>query len=123
MSLFFRTISVDEAREIARQLGSPVGTEEVPLEMAAGRVLASQVKADLDIPGFSRSVVDGYAVRATDTVGASDAIPAMLALAGRVSMGSQDTLVHMSPREERSPPIPMRWRWWNTANRSGTRCW
>jgi molybdopterin molybdotransferase len=92
MSLFFRTISVDEAREIARQLGSPAGTEEVPLEKAAGRVLASQVKADLDIPGFSRSVVDGYALAATDTVGASDAIPAMLALAGRVSMGVQDNL-------------------------------
>jgi molybdopterin molybdotransferase len=93
MSLFFQTISVDEAREIARQLGSPAGTEDVPLEMAAGRILASQVKADIDIPGFSRSVVDGYAVTATDTVGASDAIPAMLALVGRVSMGIHDNLV------------------------------
>jgi molybdopterin molybdotransferase len=90
MSLFFQTITVDEALRIARQLGSPVGTEEVPLEMAAGRVLASQVKADIDIPGFSRSVVDGYALRASDSVGASDAIPAMLAMAGRISMGKEE---------------------------------
>ncbi len=92
MSLFFTTISVDEALGIARRLGSPVGTEEVPLDLAAGRVLASQVKADVDIPGFSRSVVDGYALHASDTVGASDAIPAMLALAGRISMGREEPI-------------------------------
>jgi molybdopterin molybdotransferase len=92
MSLFFTTISVDEAMGIARRLGSPVGTEEVPLDGAAGRVLASQVKADVDIPGFSRSIVDGYALCAFDTVGASDAIPAMLTLAGRVSMGRKEKI-------------------------------
>ncbi|MBP1929866.1 molybdopterin molybdotransferase [Methanolinea mesophila] len=90
MSLFFRTISVDEALRIAREIASPVGTEEVPLETAAGRVLASEISSDDDIPGFPRSVVDGYAVRAADTVGSSDAIPAMLALSGRVSMGTLD---------------------------------
>jgi molybdopterin molybdotransferase len=50
-------------------------------------VLAADVRADTDIPGFDRSVVDGYAVLASDTTGAGDAVPAMLHLTGRVGMG------------------------------------
>jgi molybdopterin molybdotransferase len=51
-------------------------------------VLAAPVAADTDIPGFDRSVVDGYAVRSSDTTGAGDAIPAILQCVGRVAMGT-----------------------------------
>ncbi|MDI3317721.1 MAG: molybdopterin molybdotransferase MoeA [Bacillota bacterium] len=61
--------------------------ENVPVEEAAGRVLARDLFAPGDIPGFDRSTVDGYAVRAGETAGASEALPAMLTLAGAVVMG------------------------------------
>ena len=61
--------------------------ETVPLELAAGRVLAQDVCAAEYVPDFDRSTVDGYAVRAADTFGCSDAIPAILPLAGEVRMG------------------------------------
>ena len=48
---------------------APVGTEPVPLEAALGRVLAEDVVAEVDVPGFDRSGVDGFAVRAADLDG------------------------------------------------------
>jgi molybdopterin molybdotransferase len=55
-------------------------TEGVPLEEAAGRVLASDVVAGFDVPPFDRASMDGYAVRAADTAGATEARPARLRL-------------------------------------------
>ena len=66
----------------------PLGlTERVPLAGALGRVLAESVKAEEYVPDFDRSTVDGYACRAADTFGCSDAIPAILNVAGEVLMG------------------------------------
>src|SRR5215831_8430299 len=62
----------------------PLGVETVPLSQALGRVLARPVLADVDVPGFDRSSVDGFAVRAADTVGASEREPKALALNGEV---------------------------------------
>src|SRR5215470_14685570 len=62
----------------------PRGAETVPLPQALGRVLARPVLADVDVPGFDRSSVDGFAVRAADTVGASERAPKALALNGEV---------------------------------------
>jgi molybdopterin molybdotransferase len=64
------------------------GTETVALDDAWGRIPAADVRACAALPGFDRSAVDGYAVRAEDTFGASEAIPAYLTLAGRVTMGA-----------------------------------
>jgi putative molybdopterin biosynthesis protein len=58
----------------------PLGAETVPLSQALGRVLARPVTADVDVPGFDRSSVDGFAVRADDTAGASERAPKTLAL-------------------------------------------
>ena len=67
---------------------SPVAvTEEVPLTAAMGRVLAEDIEATEYVPDFDRSTVDGYAVRARDTFGCTDAIPAILPLQGEVLMG------------------------------------
>ncbi len=87
MSIFLKVVSVSEATATARRIAPQPVQEIVPLEMAAGRVLAEDVRSDTDIPGFDRSVVDGYAVRAADTTGASDPVPAMLRTRGRVEMG------------------------------------
>ena len=58
----------------------PLGAETVPLAQAFGRVLARAVIADVDVPGFDRSSVDGFAVRADDTVGATERAPKALVL-------------------------------------------
>ena len=87
MSIFLKVVPVSEAITTVRRIAPAPEQETVPLGMASGRVLAADVRSDTDIPGFDRSVVDGYAVRAADTIGASDAIPAILLMKGRVEMG------------------------------------
>lgn len=61
---------------------SPLPAEHAPLSEALGRVLARDVIAPLDVPGFDRSNVDGFAVRAADTFGASEDRPRRLRLSG-----------------------------------------
>jgi len=94
MSRFLTVISVADAVAVAERIAPALKTESVPVEQSAGRVLASDIAADTDIPGFDRSVVDGYAVRSADTIGASDSVPALLCCAGRVAMGQHD--MHLS---------------------------
>jgi putative molybdopterin biosynthesis protein len=55
-------------------------TESVPISEALARVLAEDVRAEVDVPGFDRSNMDGFAVRAEDTYGATEEQPARLAL-------------------------------------------
>lgn len=64
-------------------------SETLALEHCLGRVLATDIAAPLDVPGFDRSTMDGYAVQARDTFGASASMPAMLRLIGEVQMGAE----------------------------------
>jgi molybdopterin molybdotransferase len=57
-------------------------TEMVPLRMAAGRVLASTVVSEVDVPGFDRATMDGYAVQADSTEGAASYSPVSLTVIG-----------------------------------------
>jgi molybdopterin molybdotransferase len=66
-------IPVDEALAIVLRETAPLAAEEVPLGDALGRVLAEDVPADADLPPFDRAAMDGYALRAQDTTGASTA--------------------------------------------------
>ncbi len=59
---------------------APLGAETVALALARGRVLAADIVAPCDVPGFDRASVDGFALRAEDTDGASEARPAILRL-------------------------------------------
>jgi molybdopterin molybdotransferase len=61
----------------------------VPLAGALHRVPAAPVAAPHALPGFARSTVDGYAVRAADTYGVSDGLPGYLQLTGAVLMGAE----------------------------------
>jgi molybdopterin molybdotransferase len=88
MSLFLQVVSVSKAIEEIRNLVKRCSDETVPLVEALHRILAEDVCTDGNIPGFTRSVVDGYAVRAADTTGSSDTIPSMFPLRGRVAMGA-----------------------------------
>jgi molybdopterin molybdotransferase len=60
----------------------------VPLRAALRRVTAEPVRAPHPLPGFARSTVDGYAVRAADTYGASEGLPGYLTVTGAVRMGA-----------------------------------
>jgi len=84
---FFTTRSVAEALSGFRP-GRRTPAETVPLGEAAGRIPAAPVTAPHALPGFARSTVDGYAVRAADTYGVSDGLPGYLDVAGAVRMGS-----------------------------------
>ncbi len=88
MSLFLNVVSVSKAIEEIRNIALRCGDERIPLSEALHRILAEDIRSDIDIPGFTRSVVDGYAVRAADTTGSSDAIPSIFPLHGRVAMGA-----------------------------------
>jgi len=73
------TIALEEARRlIARAIRPITRTERVRLDAANGRVVASPIVAPDDVPPFSRAAMDGYAVRAADTVGASTQAPRTL---------------------------------------------
>lgn len=93
MSRFLHVVAVAEAVRAAVRIAPAGTTEMVPVEQSAGRVLAAPVTADIDIPGFDRSVVDGYAVRSSDTTGAGNASPALLRSVGRIAMGGDRKLV------------------------------
>ena len=78
----------EEVLRLIEQEFKPIGsTESIPLSEALNRVLAEDIKAEEYVPDFDRSTVDGYALRAKDTFGCSDAIPAILNLVGEVKMG------------------------------------
>jgi molybdopterin molybdotransferase len=88
---FFKLKSPEEVKKILSDFGS-CGDETVPLEEALGRTLSRDLVTDEDLPGFSRTVVDGYAVKAKDTFGASESLPCLLEVKGEVMMGESPEL-------------------------------
>lgn len=80
----------DQARELLfSQLRFPaVEAESVETGAALGRVTATEIVAPHPLPEFPRSTVDGYALRAKDTFGASESLPAYLSLTGEIRMGA-----------------------------------
>jgi molybdopterin molybdotransferase len=83
---FFAVKTVAEALAGFRP-GRRTAVETVALAAAHRRVPAEPLRAPHDLPGFARSTVDGYAVRAADTYGASEALPSYLEVTGAVAMG------------------------------------
>ena len=79
---FLEVVGRDEAEQRFRAhlRLAPLGEERVGLAQALGRVLAREIVSGVDVPGFDRSNVDGFAVRAADTAGASDDCPRRLRL-------------------------------------------
>jgi len=87
--IFKERTSVDEALQLFLESFSSLRhTEEVPLEACAGRVLAESVISERDVPHYRRAAMDGYAVRASDTSGASPANPLFLQLSDSVEEGT-----------------------------------
>ena len=84
---FRSLISLEEAQSIVQSRLPHMAMVSVPLPEARGRILAEKVVSSLDVPGFSRASMDGFAVRAEDTLAAREDRPVCLHLAGTVPMG------------------------------------
>ena len=86
----FRDLSSPERfHEVIESLGIDGGTEMVDIADARGGVLAERIDANIDVPGFDRAAMDGYAVRARDTFGATEADPAVRPVVGTVHAGEE----------------------------------
>ncbi|MBM4444445.1 MAG: molybdopterin molybdenumtransferase MoeA [Chloroflexi bacterium] len=99
MPELFTVLTPDQAwSKLEPHLSAIDQTEAIPTVEALGRVLADDIAAPADLPHFPRSAMDGYAVRAGDTHGASESQPAFLKVVGEVLMG-RPAAVSLSPGE------------------------
>ena len=86
MPEFFKVVTPEQVFEALAGF-SRLAVETVPLDDALGRICGADIASPEDLPPLPRSTMDGFAVRAADTFGASDSIPAFLDVAGAVAMG------------------------------------
>ncbi len=109
MPELFRLTSLQEARRrlednLPQELRQGrLGIEAIPLTGACGRVLAEDIISPVDLPPFGRSIMDGFAVRAQDTFGATDGLPGQLTVIGEVKMG-QPAGVSITPGQAAKIP-------------------
>lgn len=91
---YFTCIALKDAESLIKNelFGLSVGGEQVALAKALGRIAADEVVSKEDLPPFSRSTVDGFAVRGMDTFGASEGVPALFDIVGEVIMGKSTSL-------------------------------
>ena len=82
MKGFSERADVEEVLRFLAERSAALPPEPVAVDACAGRVLAAEVHAEVDVPGFARAAMDGYAVRGEDTFGASAYEPVELALVG-----------------------------------------
>lgn len=83
-------ISFEQARKLILDATRPIErVEEVSILEAGGRVIAQRVVAEMDVPPFPRAAMDGYAVRAEDTFGATSLHPVELSLVGALHAGEE----------------------------------
>jgi len=85
---FFKVLAPQDALRLLLAV-EPVGAERTPSVKGRARVLAEDLHSAVDLPHFHRAAMDGYAVKAKDTFGASQSLPAYLKLAGVVEMGKE----------------------------------
>lgn len=95
---FFHCLSLDEAQILIESTLSDSfsAVEQIPLDQAVGRIAAIDFTSTEEVPAFSRSTVDGYAVFSGDTFGAGEGIPATLEVVGEILMGCESQY-HLQP--------------------------
>lgn len=86
MTEFLKVKTVDEVLALLGNL-DPLPEETLALDSACGHMLATALQAPEAVPHFDRALMDGYAVRARSTFGASETLPALLEICGEVTMG------------------------------------
>jgi molybdopterin molybdotransferase len=89
MPEFLKLTPVQDALQILlSQMNVQVTSEKVATLNSLGRVTTRPINSPLPLPPFPRATVDGYAVRAADTFGASESLPAYLRVIGEILMGA-----------------------------------
>ncbi len=90
MRPFSSLLSLGDAKSTILENARPVRKyEAVSIENISGRVLASDIKADMNVPPFARSAMDGFAVKAEDTYGAGEFSPRTLRMVGVIRAGEE----------------------------------
>ncbi len=86
---FFKVVSVEEGKRLLKEnlRDYEFEIEEVDILNSLDRVLGEEIYSNIDVPDFNRSTVDGYAIKSSDSHGASDSIPSILNIIGEVKMG------------------------------------
>ena len=105
MPEFFNVLPPQQALDALLKVLPPsrVDVEEVAVGDALGRITAADLTAGEDLPAFPRSTVDGYSLRAADTFGATEGLPAYFTIVGEVPMGRPaEVAVGRGAR----PPLP-----------------
>ncbi|MEE9566310.1 MAG: gephyrin-like molybdotransferase Glp [Desulfobacteria bacterium] len=88
---FFKVTSLETVLELVRTF--PCVTDEVlPLDQCVGCILSQDIVSEIDLPEFNRATMDGYAVQARSTFGASESMPALFRIVGAVEMGEVPTV-------------------------------
>jgi molybdopterin molybdotransferase len=88
MKPFFQVKTSQEIHHLIKTLPR-LGQETVRINDGLNRVLGKNIFSPEDLPHFTRATMDGFAVRARDTFGASEAVPALLTLSGEIAMGQE----------------------------------
>ncbi len=91
------TVSVEEARNIVLNSVNPLGFEKVSIFNAPGRILYENITSDIASPPLDNSAMDGYALIAKDTRGASQNIPVRLRITGEIQAGGSQTAEKIIP--------------------------
>lgn len=86
------TMTVESARQLLLDRVSALPTEHVPLLDSLGRVLASDIRSDIDVAPFDNSAMDGFAVRVADLAGANEAHPAQVRVIEHIAAGDAPAL-------------------------------
>ena len=89
---FFKVTSLETVLELIRTFPC-VNDEVLPLDQCAGRILSQDITSKIDLPEFKRATMDGYAVQARSTFGASESMPALFTIVGAVEMGEVPTVL------------------------------
>ena len=96
MNDFFKLISPSDFIDLFADF-APLAAEVVPLATARGRIVAEPLVSAEALPPFSRSTMDGYAVRAADTFGCSESETALLTVIGEIAMGTSGQALSLRP--------------------------
>ena len=90
MSELFNLITIEEALQRAEErVKQNLPMEIIDITEASGRIVAQDIVSQVDLPPFTRSTMDGYAVKAADTFGASETLPVYLEVVDQVAMGEK----------------------------------
>ncbi|VVB95667.1 Uncharacterised protein [uncultured archaeon] len=106
--MFKKIMNADHARELFLKALAPLtGYELLPIEESDGRIAAEEIIAGMDVPHYRRAAMDGFAVRASDTLGAGGNSPVMLKLGKNVEKGVCGRVHTGSPVPEGADAVVM----------------